>query len=149
MLSDKIHDVNLHTFLFYHFGFSRFNSRLFHSQRESEYAVCVRAFTLKKYSFLIHLKHLGRIQNEYTHTVGSSKLYGQNIKNNSNVLSQRNNHRMNEKRTTYAHTVWTAYNSTHTHHKKKSKNKYCSTSSYDWDFIGCKVIPTGSYALCV
>lgn len=81
MLSHKIHDANLHTFLFYHFGlffFSLLHSLSLYWRYYFTHSLCLR----QKYSFLIHLKHLGCIQNEYT--VGTNVLYGQNIKNNSN-----------------------------------------------------------------
>lgn len=94
------------------------------------------------------------------YTLGMNVLYGQNIKNNSKVrsaralvwLSQRHSYVMNGKSHTCKHfwlCPWQSEPPLKVHHKKKSTNKYCSSSSYDWDFIGCKVIPTGSYTVCV
>lgn len=85
MLSHKIHDVNLHTFLFYHFRLvqslsftlSNILTVLFHTTYCCN-MLCVCVFFCL---FKIHLKHLGCIQNEYT--VGMNVLYERNIKNNS------------------------------------------------------------------
>lgn len=123
------------------------------------------ALLVLEYTFLIHLKHLGCMQNEYT--LGMNVFYGQNIKNNSNFFFVRSHvsfcwflvasacaskyvfdvdskEQHNGWKATYAYTSSQTF--THSqnasHHKKKSKNQILFLSSCDWDFIGCKVIPT-------
>lgn len=94
--------------------------------------------------------------------------YEQNIKNNSNfshhfaafslylhtsthivslLLCVDSKERNNGWKATYAYTLSHIHIQTYahiqrSHHKKKSKKQILFLSSYDWDFIGCKVIPT-------